>query len=155
MSSGWISLDLKPGIVPVTPGGVKDHHITVVYLGPDVDDDLWERACTAVRNASVYTPPLTGVIGGIGEFPAGEHGVPVFAHVSMRGLKPLHSVLKHLEHETSAAAVHGYTPHVTLAYAQDDTRPEPLPDTPVKFDKITVHLGDWSIQFPLTGDIRC
>ena len=43
--SGMISLDLPDGTIAPVPGGVSDHHITVAYLGPDVDDDAFASAC--------------------------------------------------------------------------------------------------------------
>src|ERR1039457_3009901 len=30
--SGWISLDVPEGTIDPVPGGVTDHHITIVYL---------------------------------------------------------------------------------------------------------------------------
>lgn len=129
-----ISLDLAPGTIPIVPGGVDDHHITVVYLGPDVDDEQWAQACAAVEQVAAGTPPVTGSVGGRGEFPAGDDGVPVFAKVQLPGAAELHQALAHLQHETAASARHGYTPHVTLTYAQDDTRPDPGHPGPIRRD---------------------
>ena len=50
--SGMISLDLPEGAIEPVPGGVDDHHITVVYLGPDVDDDAYAHACGRARDAA-------------------------------------------------------------------------------------------------------
>lgn len=149
--SGMISLDLAPGTVPIVPGGVDDHHITVVYLGPDVDDDTWAQACAAAEHVAAGTAPLEGSIGGRGEFPASDDGVPVYAKVQLPGAAELHQALAHLQHDTAASARHGYTPHVTLTYAQDDTRPDPVPDTPVRFTELSLHRGDDVVRYPLGG----
>jgi hypothetical protein len=149
--SGMISLDLAPGTIPIVPGGVDDHHITVVYLGPDVDDTSWAQACAAAQQVAARTAPLSGTIGGRGEFPAGEDGVPVFAKVQLPGAADLHQALKHLQHPTAASATHGYTPHVTLTYAQDDHRPDPVPNTPVTFAELSLHRGDQIVRYPLAG----
>jgi hypothetical protein len=149
--SGMISLDLAPGTVEQVPGGVDDHHITVVYLGPDVDDQAWHTACQAVAEVAAHTARLTGSVGGLGEFPAGEDGVPVFAKVDLPGAAGLYEALKHLQSPEAAAAKHGYKPHMTLTYAQDDARPDPVPDTPVRFAEISVHRGDDVARYPFGG----
>jgi hypothetical protein len=149
--SGMISLDLAPGTVEQVPGGVDDHQITVVYLGPDVDDDAWQTACTAAADVAARTAPLSGTVGGLGEFPAGEDGVPVFAKVDLPGAAGLNEALKHLQSPEAAAAKHGYKPHMTLTYAQDDERPDPVPDTPVTFSEISVHRGNDVVRYPFGG----
>jgi hypothetical protein len=151
--SGMISLDLPPGTVPPVPGGVDDHHITVVYLGPDVDDTSWAKACAVVQEVAARTAPLTGSVGGRGEFPAGEDGVPVYAKVQLPGAAELHQALAHLQAPTAAAAKHGYTPHLTLTYLDDDgaDRPDPVPDTPVQFGEVSLHRGDTVVRYPLQG----
>lgn len=154
--SGMISLDLPPGTIPIVPGGVDDHHITVVYLGPDVDDDTWTQACADVQEVAAHTAPLEGSVGGRGEFPAGDDGVPVFAKVQLPGAAELHQALAHLQAPTAASAKHGYTPHVTLTYLDDDTadRPDPVPDTPVRFGEISLHRGDQVVRYPLGGSAQ-
>lgn len=151
--SGMISLDLPPGVVTPVPGGVDDHHVTVVYLGPDVDDDTWHGALTAAGEVAGTTPRLSGVVSGLGTFPAGKDGVPAYAEVALPGVVELHARLAHLQHASAAARTHGYTPHMTLAYLADgDEPPAPVPATPVTFTELSAHRGDEVWRFPLAGD---
>src|ERR1019366_8134749 len=71
--AGWISLDIPDGTITPVPGGVTNHHITVVYLGPDVDDDAFARVCQRAADAAVAMPgPLFGAIKGVGSFPPSD-----------------------------------------------------------------------------------
>jgi Phage portal protein/ParB/Sulfiredoxin domain len=148
--SGMISLDLPEGALEPLPGGVTDFHVTVVYLGPDVDDDAFGKAAERARvAAAMVTGPLTATIGGIGSFPPSDSSdgkVPVFAQVNLPGGNLLRGALEDL----SASEHAGWAPHVTLAY-QDagDPLPDPLPPTPVTFTHLTVHRGTDTISHPL------
>ena len=87
--SGMISLDLPEGTITPVPGGVDDHHVTVAYLGADVDDETFARACLRACAAAALLPgPLAGVISGIGSFPpsgSGSGKVPAWAGVMLPG----------------------------------------------------------------------
>jgi 8-oxo-dGTP pyrophosphatase MutT (NUDIX family)/2'-5' RNA ligase len=148
--SGMISLDLPEGTLSPLPGGVDDHHITVVYLGPDVDDDAFGKAAERAREAAaMVTGPLTGTVGGIGSFPASASSdgkVPVFAQVSLPGAEVLRNALADL----SASEHKDWRPHVTLAYQDEgDPLPAPVAPVPVTFTHLTVHRGTDVIRHPL------
>jgi 2'-5' RNA ligase/phage portal protein BeeE len=150
--SGMISLDLDPGTIPVTPGGVDDHHITIVYLGPDVDDQEFERACQRAQAAASATPgPVEGSVGGLGAFPPsdGSDGkIPAFAEVDVPATQDLYARLKDL----SASGRQKYTPHATLAYVNPGEQlPDKVPHTPVRFTHLSVHRGDQVNRYPLGG----
>jgi 2'-5' RNA ligase len=151
--SGMISLDLPPGTIAPAPDGVTDHHITVVYLGPDVDDEAFARACDRARDAAAAMPgPLSGTVGGIGTFPAsdGSDGkVPAWAGVVLPGAERLRSALEDL----SASEHKDWRPHVTVAYAAPgEPLPDPVPATAVTFTSLSVHRGDDEVmRFPLGG----
>jgi 2'-5' RNA ligase len=151
--SGMISLDLPEGLIEPLPGGITDHHVTVVYLGPDVDDDAFSLACVMARRVAAATQPLSGTIGGIGSFPAGDDGVPVWAGVNLPGAESLHEALAELQSPDAKAREHGYKPHCTIAYLEEgDPLPDPLPHMPVTFTHLSVHRGEDVKHFPF-GDV--
>jgi 2'-5' RNA ligase len=154
--SGMISLDLPEGLIEPVPGGVSDFHVTIAYLGPDVDDETFEAACHAAKAAAAQSPPPSGTIGGRGTFPEGDDGIPVWAEVDVPLAHALHAALGWLQSPESAVARSGkYTPHMTRAYlAEGDPLPEPLPDVPVTFTHLSVHRGDDVQQFPFGGIVK-
>jgi 2'-5' RNA ligase len=148
--SGMISLDLPAGLVPTVPGGVNDHHVTVVYLGPDVANEEFDTACDRAEAAAAACPgPLTGTIAGIDTFPpsSGSDGkIPAFVPVTLPGVEQVRASLEDL----SASEHTDYHPHVTLAYLDEgDPLPDPVPPTLVTFTHLTVHRGDETRSFPL------
>lgn len=148
--SGMISLDLPPGLVPTVPGGVADHHITVVYLGKDLSDEDFDSACERTEAAAGQASgPLTGTIAGVDTFPpsTGSDGkTPAFVPVTLPGVDTLRAALEDL----SASEHTDYHPHVTLAYLDEgDPLPDPVPPTLVTFTHLTVHRGEQARSFPL------
>jgi 2'-5' RNA ligase len=148
--SGMISLDIPDGTIRPVPGGVDDHHLTVVYLGPDVDDEQWAYACARAREAAASAPgPLSGVISGIGSFPPSDSSdgkVPAWAGVVLPGAERLRNALEDL----SASEHATWKPHVTLAYVEPgEDLPEAVPVTPVTFNCLSAHRGDDVERFPL------
>lgn len=148
--SGMISLDLPPGTVEPVPGGVADHHLTVVYLGPDVSDTDFAEACSRAQDAaSRVAGPLTVSLSGIDSFPAGENGKkPVFIPASVPGGDRVRNDLADL----SASEHPGWVSHVTTHYADaDDDLPVPQPDTAATITHLSVHRGDDVRRFPFGG----
>jgi len=149
--SGMISLDVPEGTIKPLPGGVDDHHVTVVYLGPDVDDDAYARACDrAAAAAGMVSGPLTGMLGPVGTFPPSDSSdgkVPVFLHAHLPGADVLREALEDL----SASEYSDWKPHVTLAYADEgDPLPEWTAPAPVTFTHLSVHRGHGEVRrFPL------
>jgi 2'-5' RNA ligase len=147
-----ISLDLPEGTVTPVPGGIDDHHITVVYLGPDVDDDAFGQACARAQDAADSADgPLAGTIEGLSVFAPSDSSdgkMPVFAPADIPGAGDLQSQLGDL-----SASEHGqWVPHVTIAYVSPgDPLPPPVPPTPVTFTHLSVHRGDDVRRFPLGG----
>jgi hypothetical protein len=148
--SGMISLDIPPGTIPTTPNGVEDHHITVVYLGKDVDDEAYAEACRRAREAAFAMPgPLSGTVGGVGTFPPDDEGMtPAWAGVVLPGAERIRSALEDL----SASQHKDWRPHVTLAMLDPgEPLPDPVPPTPVTFTHLTVHRGSDVMRYPLGG----
>jgi len=151
--SGMISLDLPPGTLSPVPGGVDDFHVTVVYLGKDVDDDAFAAVCERARQAAALVPgPLQGTVSGVGAFPPSDSSdgkVPAWAAVGIPGAEALRNALADL----SASEHKDWTPHVTLAYLDPgDPLPAPLEPVPVTFACLSVHRGDQVELFPFGGD---
>jgi len=152
--SGMISLDLPPGIITPVPGGVSDHHVTICYLGEDVDDEAFAQACDRARQAATAMPgPLAGMVGGIGTFPAsdGSDGkVPAWAGVVLPGAEQIRASLEDL----SASEHKDWKPHVTVAYTEPgEPLPAPVPQMQVVFTHLSVHRGEDEVaRFPLGGD---
>jgi 2'-5' RNA ligase len=129
---------------------VDDHHVTVVYLGPDVGNDALAAACgQAQQVASQMDGPLTGTVGGLSVFPPSDSSdgkMPVFAPVDLPGAEDLRSALEDL----SASEHAEWVPHVTLCYCDPgEPLPDPVPPTPVTFTHLSVHRGDEVRRFPL------
>lgn len=148
--TGMIALEVPKGTIKAVPGGLADHHVTLAFLGEDVDSATLARALRAARDAGRRHGPLSGKIGGIGAFPPGPDGTPVWATVDVPGLAELRHDL--VQHMGGHASEHGFTPHMTLTYAKPGERlPEPLPPAAVRFRHISVHRGNKAWRFPLTG----
>lgn len=151
--SGMISLDVPAGLIELVPGGVDDHHITVVYLGKGLTDEALAEACRRAAAAAALVPgPLAGVLSGRGTFPASNSSdgkVPVWAGVTLPGAEALREALADL----SASEHAEWHPHVTLAKVDEgDELPDPVPATPVTFTHLSVHRSDGKLsRFALGG----
>ena len=151
--SGMIYLDIPDGKVRHLPGGVDDHHITLVYLGKDVGDDEFAEAVRRTREAAGAHPPMEGSIGGLGSFPPSDSSdgkTPVFVPVDVPGIRKLRESLEDL----SASEFKKFVPHVTLAYLdEDEAMPAPHPTVPVSFGRLHVKRGDEVVSFPFGGSM--
>lgn len=152
--SGMIYLDLPPGTVRPVPGGVDDHHVTVVYLGSGLGDEKFAEACRRVEAAAAQCPPMEGVLRGIGIFPpstGGDGKVVAFVPAYIGGVGRLRRLLEDL----SASEHKDWKPHVTLSYmTEGDDLPEPHPAVPLRFTHVHVKRGGDVVSFPLTGRLH-
>ncbi|MFI6900355.1 2'-5' RNA ligase family protein [Nonomuraea sp. NPDC050394] len=138
------------------PDGVPadELHITLAYLGKELSEDDLATVADVVSAVATDSPPLAGVVGGIGAFPANNDGVPVIVPVDVPGLEVLrqHLVDRLAEAGISVASNHGYTPHVTLTYVPEGEAvalPEPVPAQQVAFSEVSVARGSEATPFPL------
>lgn len=150
--SGMISLDIPDGVITPLPGGLTDFHVTIVYLGPDVDDDAFAVACERARATAAHAPgPLAAMLTGISSFPpsgSSDGKVPVFIPARIPGAEVLRAGLEDL----SASEHKDWKPHVTLAYLDEgDPLPEPGEPKAVTLTHLSVHRGDDVERFPLGG----
>jgi 2'-5' RNA ligase len=129
-------------------------HVTLAYLGEELTAEQREAAGRVTGEVAGRHPRLAGQLGGLGQFPAGEDGVPVFAPVDVPGMVELR---QDLVRSLAAAglpvpAEHDFTPHATLTYlaGEGEATPEPVPPTPVEFAALTFAQGRGErVEFPL------
>ncbi|MEU4513224.1 2'-5' RNA ligase family protein [Nonomuraea wenchangensis] len=140
------------------PDGVPagDLHVTLAYLGRDLDEQALATVADVVAEVAAGSAPLSGTVGGIGVFPPGEDGVPVYLPVDVPGLEVLRQRLvdRLAEAGVAPASDHGYTPHVTLTYLPDGevVVPEPVPAQQVAFGEVSVvRGGELLAALPLGG----
>jgi 2'-5' RNA ligase len=132
-------------------------HVTLGFLG-NIDDtlpdgtalgDAGEQIMAALTPVAAAGTALAGVVGGIGQFPPGPDGTPVWAPVDVPGLSALR---EQVVAALAAAGVpvrndHGFTPHMTLGYDLPDLLPVPMTD--LTFTDLTVAVGDANMTLPL------
>jgi len=145
---GMVALEVPAGTIAPLPGGTAadDMHITLAFLGEDVDDKTLARAIAYAYDAS-HRRPLSGTVGGLGTFPPKDDGskMPVWCPVSVPGVNDLASQFRSLNVSTT-----GYTPHVTLAFMPEGSKlPDPVPITPVTLSNLIVKRGDQVFRFPM------
>lgn len=119
----------------------EDLHVTLAYLGKIGEpDQMSEQAIIdAVIRAVEGKPALTGEVGGIGMFPAGEDGAPTYAPVDIPGLNLLR---EQIVSQLGDAVYndHGFTPHMTLGY--NIGLIQPLPAIPITVNAVRVVYGN-------------
>lgn len=142
------------GLPTLTPP--KDLHVTLAFLddAPEASD-AQARLIEAVRSWAQSVPQITATLGGIGRFPAGPDGEPVYVPVDAPDLAArrvgLVSALQGAGFEASQA--HGFTPHVTLAYlAPEAPTPDPVPPRAVTFARVAIWAGWWRWSCSLDPD---
>jgi 2'-5' RNA ligase len=154
-------LDTKTAQKLALPDGepAEDLHVTLAFLGDSTDfkGDIaaLKSALAAFASASV---PLEGYTGGIGRFTPSESSdgmSPVIVLVNVTGLQAWRAGLVHLLETIGVKPANDfdYTPHITLAYVdEDDPLPvEQAPRVPLKFDTLCLAIGDEHFLFPMRG----
>lgn len=133
-----------------SPAG--DLHVTLAYLG-DADDltVTTDQLADTVRGALLPDETgLSGTVGGLGQFPDGGDGTPVYVPVDVPGLSDLRErIVAAITGSPAGEALrgdHGFTPHLTLGY---DLDVDPVESTPVVFDTVHVVVGGEHVQVPL------
>lgn len=141
-------LAIEDGLAP------GDLHVTLAYLGQDLTEEQLADAEAVLAGIAVQFPALPGQVGGLGQFPEGDDGVPVYAPVDVALLSEVRQAL--VEALTAAdvpvSTDHGFTPHMTLTYLQDgDAEPTPVPATPTTFAALSLVAGTDRTDYPFTG----
>ncbi len=131
-------------------------HITLGYLGRDLDPGRRVALDAVVREVATAAAPLTGTLGGTGQFPpsASSDGKDVlWKPVDVPGLAELRQdlVARLAAAGFAASDEHGWTPHVTLAYT-DPGRPFRTlagGTVPLTISALGVWVGDEHTAVPL------
>jgi len=153
-SLAMVALFPTPGeaaaIAPAGGNPAETIHVTMVFLGEVANIDM-KAAARAVGSVSGSTAPLSGKVGGVGMFVAGEDGYPQLAIPNVVGLAKLRTDLVNAlaDEGISSASEFDWVPHMTLAYVEE---PE-LPDLgviglPLTFDQLSLAEGDVRKDFP-------
>jgi len=128
-------------------------HVTLVFLG-ETDEEKRDAVLDVLERLAADLPPLEGAVGGVGRFKVGEDGAPIILLPDVLGLATLREAIAE---ELEAVGVvspseHGWTPHLTLRYADEDELDLPdVPDVPLHFDSISYVEADRRTDFPLEG----
>jgi transcriptional regulator with XRE-family HTH domain/2'-5' RNA ligase len=133
-------------------------HITLCYCGDmaQVGEVLMARATAAVEQVAQRHAPLQGQIGGVGRFlasPTSEGREVIYAAPDVPWLAELRDAVANTLRMAGCAPSlnHGWTPHITLAYAEPGTPLPTLAPVPLRFACLTVARGDVLIDLPLTS----
>lgn len=135
----------------------EDLHVTLAFLGLNDrwSSDAIDRVVGAVRQWALSVPPIAATLGGIGRFPAGPDGEPVYVPVDSEVITSARPALVAFLRAAGfgVAKGHGFTPHLTLDYLAAGA-PTPPPVLPVKvvFSRVSVWWADTRVDVELGGD---
>lgn len=130
---------------------VEELHLTLAYLGTvgqEVPEDGESALIGVVSEWATQQQPVTATINGLGLFTGGPTPV-TYANVDAPDLAATRqSLVQALDaHGTPAVAEHGYTPHMTLIYA--DERSINPPPVQMKFTDVTIAWAGQHTTIPL------
>lgn len=109
---------------------VNSSHITIMYLGKDVEIDALADAMKAAYAVTSQTKPFSVRTSRVTCFPKNDDGVPIIARVDSDAL---HELRKRLEASFTSREVFFnqkypiYKPHVTLSYAENEIEEFAIP----------------------------
>ena len=135
---------------------VNKLHVTLAFLPEGVEDV--EALSARLREAASALPSLSGSVGGVGHFAAGDDGVPVLALPDVDGLAELRQVVVDALDELGVvrARNHGWTPHLTLSYQGegDVALDSSAIGKPLTFGALSLVVGEERYDFPLEADMN-
>lgn len=157
--SAMVALPLPPEIankISVPDGVPADQmHVTLAYLESPSPEDLQKVHEIAEQHANTM-PKINASVGGLGQFPAGEDGVPYYAPVDAPG-DALPALQASLATALKAAGIevaedHGFTAHSTLTYLPEGNQsPDPVEPQKFQFPGLVVAEGPKWTHYPFGG----
>ena len=128
-------------------------HITLAYLGKAAGIGDTEKLKSAVAGFAASTAPLTGEVSGLGRFTAGPEPC-TYASVDSPALPTARQRLVDLLDRAGfpPSQLHGFTPHITLAYDESGlTPPASVEHHQLRFGTVVLQVGSEQTVYPLTG----
>lgn len=138
-------------------GSDEDAHLTVLYLGKELDEAQVESVKHIVKQCGKMYAPLQGKLGGVARFPASESSEGQDVLVRLVDVPRLELLRERLIEKLRAEGIepvlgHGYTPHVTVRYVEPETDEELEPlELDLALNELTVTQGDRRFPYPVNG----
>lgn len=128
----------------------NDLHCTLAFLPDGLDDNQLQALTARLSNMCGQMEPLSGEIGGAGAFAEGPDGHPMIGLPDVVGLADLRVGVTGAMDDLGIpyAKSHGFTPHVTLAYADTPTVDHSVVGKPVSFNAVTIKRGPEKTVIP-------
>ena len=146
--------------VPGVPTSTHTQHCTMLYLGKQVPIDDICAAIRAVFDVANQTKPFTCSVSGIGSFPANpDDGVPVIGRLDQTDIMAVREAVRAQFDQDGVPYSNkypDYTPHVTLAYADEQVPDRPIDPVVWTCSRLTMWCGDVDddgmvVEIPLGG----
>jgi 2'-5' RNA ligase len=150
MVAVYPSAEEAAAIAPAGGNPAETIHVTMVFLGDVAEIDM-KAAARAVGSVSGSTAPLSGMVGGVGLFAAGEDGFPQLAIPNVVGLAKLRAdlVAALADEGIVSPSEHDWVPHSTLAYVEEPSLPDlSVIGLPLTFDQLSLVEADVRKDFP-------
>jgi len=136
----------------------EELHVTVLYLGKELEEEQVTKVKKITSHLANRIKPIQGEITGHGRFPATEHSDGKDVRVRLVSIPRLEALREELIFKLRLEGIEpvlnfGYTPHITLKYA-DPSEKDPLPSStsiPFSFTTLTVASGGIHYDYVLTG----
>ena len=145
------------------PDPITDPHITLLYLGLTTETEDVETLSKWLEDFASAHAPLSGVFSGAAVFnPSTDLGnkMPVVMLFDSPELPAFRQALKHSVPFEVVNQTHGFTPHLTLSYTEqnnsfipDVRQTSSSYDLSRTFDSIWLYYGGEHYEFKLSGSI--